>query len=276
MSFKIGERRFMPTVVPVVSREEAYLAPRHLSLLIADEESWARDLCKEVAGKMGFSKVFTAESADAALQLTGSQPIDVVLLDVELQGQDGLDLLQKIKQQNPRTEIVMVARTTGDSIPAATKSGAYDYLRKPFKMDELRLLLTRVVCLFRNSLGDRMLRERLQDELIHGGPLGRSAEMQKLYRIIAKVASSRHPVLIQGESGTGKEIVARAIHADGPFHDRPFVLVDCASPNPGLLESELFGYVKRMLASTAKPGVLSMASGGTIFLDEIRQLPVDL
>ncbi len=276
MSFKIGERRFMPTVVPVVSREEAYLAPRHLSLLIADEESWARDLCKEVAGKMGFSKVFTAESADAALQLTGSQPIDVVLLDVELQGQDGLDLLQKIKQQNPRTEIVMVGRTTGDSIPAATKSGAYDYLRKPFKMDELRLLLTRVVCLFRNSLGDRMLRERLQDELIHGGPLGRSAEMQKLYRIIAKVASSRHPVLIQGESGTGKEIVARAIHADGPFHDYPFVLVDCASRAPGLVESELFGYVKGTFASAARAGLLSMASGGTIFLDEIGEMPLDL
>jgi two-component system response regulator HydG len=100
--------------------------------------------------------------------------------------------------------------------------------------------------------------------------------MQKLYRIIAKVASSRHPVLIQGESGTGKEMVARAIHADGPFHDRPFVLVDCASPNPGLVESELFGYVKGTLASTAKPGVLAMASGGTIFLDEIGELPLDL
>jgi len=266
----------MPTVVPVVSREEAYLAPRHLSLLIADEEIWARELCKEVAGKMGFSKVFTAESADAALQLTGSQPMDVVLLDVELQGQDGLDLLQKIKQQNPRTEIVMVGRTTGDSIPAATKSGAYDYLRKPFKMEELRLLLTRVVSLLRNSLGDRMLRERSQDELIHGGPLGRSSEMQKLYRIIAKVASSRHPVLIQGESGTGKEMVARAIHADGPFHDHPFVLVDCASRAPGLVESELFGYVKGTFASAAKTGLLSMASGGTIFLDEIGEMPLDL
>jgi len=276
MTFKIGERGFMPTVVPAVSREEAYLVPRHLSLLIADEESWARDLCQEVAGKMGLFSVFTADSAGVALQLTGSQPMDVVLLDVDLQGPDGLDLLQKIKQQNPRTEVVMVGKTAGDSMSPAVKSSTYDYLRKPFKMEELRLLLTRVASLLRNSLGDRMLRERSQNDLTYGGPLGRSAEMQKLYRIIAKVASSRHPVLIQGESGTGKEMVARAIHTDGPFHDRPFVLVDCASPAPGLVESELFGYVRGTVASPAKPGMLSMASGGTIFLDEIGEMPLDL
>ncbi len=269
----------MPTVIPAVSRAETYVAPRHLSLLIVDGENWARDLCKEVAVRTGFFNVFTADSTGAALQVVGSQKIDVVLLDVDLLGTDGLGLAQKIKEKNPRAELVMVYRTTGDSAPLATRNGlngVYDYLRKPFKVEELRLLLTRVAGLLRNSLGDLMLTERSQDEMVQGGPLGRSPEMQKLYRIIAKVASSRHPVLIQGESGTGKEMVARAIHADGPFHDRPFVLVDCASPNPGLLESELFGYVKGMLASTAKPGVLSMASGGTIFLDEIGELPLDL
>jgi DNA-binding NtrC family response regulator len=266
----------MPSVVPALSQAEPYVVPRHLSLLIADEESWARDLCKEVAGKLGFFSVFTADSAGAALQMVGSRQMDVVLLDVELQGPDGLDLVQEIKQQNPRAEVVMVSRTTGDSAPRVTKNGVDDYLRKPFNVEELRLLLTRVVSLLGNSLGDRMLTERSQDELVSGGPLGRSPEMQKLYRIIAKVASSRHPVLIQGESGTGKEMVARAIHADGPFRDRPFVLVDCASPNPGLVESELFGYVKGTLASTSRPGVLSMASGGTIFLDEIGEMPLDL
>src|SRR6266704_6642201 len=146
----------MPTVVTAVSREEVYLAPRHLSLLIADEESWARDLCQEVAGKMGFFSVFTADNAGVALQLPGSQPMDVVLLDADLQGPDGLDLLQRIKQQNPRTEVVMVGRTAGDSTSVAAKSSAYDYLRKPFKMEELRLLLTRVASLLRNSLGERM------------------------------------------------------------------------------------------------------------------------
>ena len=173
------------------------------------------------------------------------QPVDVVLLDVRQSAQDGIDLLAKFKEMHPQTEIIMFSgQATVDSVVTAMKSGACDFIRKPFKGEELKVLLTRAAGRLRNSLEDRMAHEHLQTNPGYNGMLGHSPEMQKLYRIIAKVATSKHPVLVQGESGTGKETVARAIHADGPFRDRPFLLVDCASPAPGALENELFGPVK--------------------------------
>ena len=110
----------------------------------------------------------------------------------------------------------------------------------------------------------------------YNGMLGQSPEMQKLYRIIAKVATSKHPVLVQGESGAGKETIARAIHADGPFRDRPFLLVDCASPSPAALESALFGPIKAASGARAKDGLYALASGGTVFFDEIGEMPLEL
>jgi len=123
-----------------------------------------------------------------------------------------------------------------------------------------------------------MLREKLKSKQGYGGIVGRAPEMEKLYRIIAKAANSSHPVLILGESGTGKEMVARSIHYSGPFHDKPFIPVDCGSLVPTLIESELFGYVKGAFtgANQAKDGLLSIAEGGTVFLDEVGELPIDL
>jgi len=123
-----------------------------------------------------------------------------------------------------------------------------------------------------------MLREKLKSKQGYGGIVGRAPEMEKLYRIIAKAANSSHPVLILGESGTGKEMVARSIHYSGPFHDKPFIPVDCGSLVPTLIESELFGYVKGAFtgANQAKDGLLAIAEGGTVFLDEVGELPVDL
>src|SRR5579871_364097 len=264
---------------PQVAPEEGTYAPSHyLSLLIVDDERWIRDSCKEVAEGMGF-KVHTADSAIGAARLLESQPVDVVLLDIKLPGPDGLELLLKIKQQQPETEVVMITgHATVDSVLAAMRSGAYDYLRKPFNIDELRTLLERVTEHLRFSLENRITREHLKNNPGYAGMVGRSLEMENLYRIIAKVASSRHPVLIQGESGTGKEMVARAIHFTGPFRDKPFIPVDCGSLVPTLIESELFGYVKGAFTGAVRPkeGLLSIADGGTVFLDEIGDLPVDL
>lgn len=266
----------MSTAARVISRAEAFPA-ESLFLLIVDADRWARDLSREVATGIGF-KVYTAENARAALRQMELQPVDVVLLDVRQSNQDGVDLLAKFREMHPQTEIIMVSgQATVDSVVTAMKSGACDFIRKPFKGEELKVLLTRAAERLRNSLEDRMSREHLQANPGGNCILGQSPEMQKLYRIVSKVATSKHPVLIQGESGTGKETVARTIHADGPFRDRPFLLIDCAAPNPGALENELFGTIKSANgAAKFKDGIFALASGGTLFFDEIGEMPLDI
>lgn len=263
---------------PEIAHGAATRSSHYLSLLVVDDERWIRESCKETAEEMGF-KVFCADSASAATRQLESHSIDVVLLDIKLPGHDGLGLLLKIKQQQPETEVIMITgHATVDSVLTAMKSGAYDYLRKPFNMVDLKRLLERVTDHLRFSLENRITREHLKSNPGYAGIIGRSAKMEKLYRIIAKVASSRHPVLIRGESGTGKEMVARAIHFTGPFRDKPFIPVDCGSLSPSLMESELFGYVKGAFSGAvrSKEGLLSIANGGTIFLDEIGEMPHDL
>jgi len=187
--------------------------------------------------------------------------------------------LHKIKHRRPDAEVVVVTGyATVQSAVQAMKNGAYDYVTKPFTIDELKLLLERVATHLRMKTENRMLREKIKSKLGFGSIVGRAPEMEKLYRMIAKAALSNHPVLILGESGTGKEMVARSIHFSGPFRDKPFIPVDCGSLVPTLIESELFGYVKGAFtgAVQAKEGLLAMAEGGTVFLDEIGELPIDL
>jgi DNA-binding NtrC family response regulator len=266
----------MSTAVRAITREESSPA-ESLFLLIVDADRWVRDLSKEVAGGMGF-KVYTAENTRAALRQMEEQPVDVVLLDVRQANQEGIDLLEKFKEIHPQTEIIMVSgQATVDSVVTAMKSGACDFIRKPFKGEELKALLTRAAGRLRNSLEDRISREHLQASPGDNGMLAHSPEMQKLYRIIAKVATSNHPVLVHGESGTGKETVARAIHAQGPFRDHPFLLVDCTVTGNGALENELFGPIKSANGSAkSRDGFFPLASGGTVFFDEIGEMPLDI
>jgi len=231
-----------------------------------------------VAQSLGFNTM-VAESAEHTYRLVDSQPIDVVLLDLKLPGAGGLEALHKIKQRRPDAEIVVVTGyATVQSAVQAMKNGAYDYVTKPFTIDELKLLLQRVAAHLHLKTENRMLREKIRSRLGFGSIVGHAPEMEKLYRMIGKAAVSSHPVLILGESGTGKEMVARSIHFSGPFRDKPFIPVDCGSLVPTLIESELFGYVKGAFtgAVQTKEGLLAMAEGGTVFLDEIGELPVDL
>jgi two-component system response regulator HydG len=158
------------------------------------------------------------------------------------------------------------------------RSGASDYLTKPFNMDELSAALDRAATNHTNAATMRNLREQLRLSRGLGSIIGHSPEMERLYRILAKVAQSTHPVLILGESGTGKELVARTVHAYGPNAQKPFLPVDCGSLVPTLVESELFGYVKGAFtgANRSKDGLLVSAEGGTVFLDEIGELTLDL
>ncbi len=249
-----------------------------LNLLIVDDERSMRDSCREVAHSLGFN-TRAADSPEQAYSVLDTNPVDVVLLDLRLPGTGGLEVLREIKRRRPETlVIVMTGFATVQSAVQAMKLGAYDYITKPFNTDELRLVLERVLAHLKLTTENRLLREQLKSKHGFGSIVGHAPEMEKLYRIIAKAAHSSHPVLILGESGTGKELVARSIHYSGPNRDKPFIPVDCGSLVPTLVESELFGYVRGAFtgAVRAKDGLMVTAEGGTIFLDEVGELPVDL
>jgi len=249
-----------------------------LNLLVVDDERTVREGCRDAAHIAGFN-TFIADSAEHAGKMLDQQAIDIVLLDLRLPGVNGLEALKTIKSRQPNAVvIVMTGFATVSSAVQAMKYGAFDYISKPFTLDELRVMLERGIDELKMTTEKRVLRERLRSKHGFGSIIGRSPEMEKLYRIIAKAAQSTHPVLISGESGTGKELVARSIHYSGPCHDKPFIPVDCGSLVPALIESELFGYARGAFtgAVRAKEGLLSIAQGGTIFLDEVGDLPVDL
>jgi two-component system response regulator HydG len=206
-------------------------------------------------------------------------PIDLLLLDLKLPGGGGLLLLEETRALHPETVVVvMTAYATVSSAVEAMRIGAADYLTKPFAVEELTAMLARASQRRQVDRESRLLRERLRSQSGDGHIIGSSPEMEKLYRILSKVAFSAHPVLILGESGTGKEMVARSIHSNGPNANKPFVPVDCGSLVPTLIESELFGHVKGAFtgANRSKEGLLAAAEGGTVFLDEIGELPLDL
>jgi DNA-binding NtrC family response regulator len=257
-----------------------HVAPMHglLHVLVVDDDEAVRKACCKIASSMGFA-VVGADSATTARAILKHQRIDLLLLDLKLPGGGGLPLLEQVKALHPDTAvIVMTAFATVSSAVEAMRIGAGDYLTKPFALEELTTVLERAAHLHTIDVQSRQLRERLRTQQGMGGLVGHSPEMEKLYRILSKVAYSTHPVLILGESGTGKELVARSIHFNGPNAGKPFVPVDCGSLVPTLIESELFGHVKGAFtgADRAKEGLLSSADGGTVFLDEIGELPLDL
>ena len=247
-----------------------------LNLLIVEDDRIIREACREVAQSLGFTTQL-AESAEQACRLLDSSGADAVLLD--LRGPGGLEALHTIKKHRADALVIVVTGYgTVKSAVQAMKDGAYDYVTKPFSMEELRLLLERVGGHLRLKTENRVLRETIKSRQGFGNLVGRAPEMEKLYRIIGKAAQSAHPVLILGESGTGKDLVATSIHGAGMFRDKPFIPVDCGSLVPTLIESELFGHVRGAFtgATNSKDGLLAIAEGGTVFLDEIGELPVDL
>jgi DNA-binding NtrC family response regulator len=252
-------------------------AANFLNLLIIDDDRTIREATSDVAHSLGFS-VHLAEAAEGAIRLLDSANIDAVLLDLRFGG-GGLEMLNTIKRRRPDALVIVVTNFgTVQSAVQAMKFGAYDYVTKPFGMEELRRLFERLAAELRLKTENRLLRETIKSRNGFGNIVGRSPEMEKLYRIIAKAAQSTHPVLILGESGTGKEMFAKAIHLAGSLRSKPFIPVDCGSLVPTLIESELFGHVRGAFTGAAgsKDGLLSIADGGTVFLDEIGELPVDL
>jgi DNA-binding NtrC family response regulator len=249
-----------------------------LHVLIVDEDAAIRSACCEIAASRGFAS-HGIESLATARSLLRGNTIDVLLLDLKPPAGPGLELLEEVRMLHPEIAvIVMTAFATVASAVEAMRTGATDYLTKPFALDELAAVLERAAERRTVNAASRQLRDKLRAEQGLGNIIGRSGEMEKLYRILSKVAQTSHPVLILGESGTGKELVARSIHVNGPNAGKPFLPVDCGSLVPTLIESELFGYVKGAFtgANRSKDGLLASADGGTVFLDEIGELPLDL
>ncbi len=246
--------------------------------MVVDDEPSIRKLCMTIGDKLGFI-CSEAESAEVALATLERQAADVVIADLKLPQMSGVNLLQEIKRILPCVEVaIMTGHGTIESAVDAMKVGAYDYIEKPFRVEKLRLLLQRMAEKIRLVSENQVLRERMDTEVRLDGIVGTSAKVQDVLRMIARLKDSRTPVLIAGESGTGKELVARAIHFRGPLAQMPFVAVDCGALVPTLMESELFGHEKGAFtgALKSKIGLFQAANGGTIFLDEIGELPLEM
>ncbi|MHB8540452.1 MAG: sigma-54-dependent transcriptional regulator [Candidatus Acidiferrales bacterium] len=249
-----------------------------IRFLVVDDEPSIRKLCMTIGEKLGFS-CSEAECAETALTTLEANAVDVVIADLKLPQMSGVDLLCHIKRFLPGAEVaIMTGHGTVESAVDAMKLGAYDYIEKPFRVEKLRLLLQRMAEKVRLVGENQILRERMDTEVRLDGIVGTSAKVQDVLRMIARLKDSRTPVLIAGESGTGKELVARAIHFRGPLAQMPFVAVDCGALVPTLMESELFGHEKGAFtgAMKSKVGLFQAANDGTIFLDEIGELPLEM
>jgi DNA-binding NtrC family response regulator len=259
---------------PVYSRR----SPMPMSLLIVDDEETTRELCATVAARAGLRAVAVA-SSELALEFLEQSPADIVIADLKLPGMSGLDLLKRISELYPQISVIVLTQYGSiDSAIAATRMGALDYVTKPFRIDELRTRIDRAVQAVDLQQENRLLREQLHAQVAFGSIVGVSEKMLRVYRMVEKVSPRNYSVLILGESGTGKELIARAVHFSSPRKDRPFVPVDCSAITPTLIESELFGYVKGAFtgAVQSKRGLLETANGGSLFLDEIGDMPIDL
>ncbi len=245
-------------------------------VLVVDDEENIRLVLRKVLQKNGYS-VDTAASAEEALERLDDFGPDFLIADVRMPGMSGLDLCRELEARaSTATVIVMSAYGSVELALEAMKAGAYDYISKPFKQDEVLLALRKAEEREHLRRENRALREVIRRESTLEGMLGKSECMQRIFRLIEKVAAFDTTVRVSGESGTGKELVARAIHRLGPRKDKRFVAVNCGAIPHALLESELFGHKRGAFtdARTDKLGLFAEADGGTLFLDEIGELPL--
>lgn len=247
--------------------------PRLHLFLVDDDEQLRQTLARRFQ-KQGMTVTAAATVAEA-LALAEQKNFDVALLDLHLPDGNGLDLLAKLKERQPELEALMfTAHGSMETAIQALKGGAYDYLTKPFPLPELELLIQKAFDKVRLARRERQWVEQLHFESPRYRLIGSSQAMQRIVQLIEKVAPTDATVLIRGPSGTGKELVARALHNNSPRRDRPLVTINCAALQETLLESELFGHEKGSFtgATAAKPGLIEVAEGGTLFIDEIAEM----
>lgn len=247
-------------------------------ILLVDDEVDILNVLKFVLEKEGF-QVDTAQSGEEALRLFEKSHYDIVLSDLKMPGIDGIQLLERVKELSPSTDVViMTAYASIDSAVTAIKKGASDYIVKPFINEDVKMRLKRI--LEHKSLQKEVealkyqLSQRLKGDIFWGA----SPQMLEIMRLLERVIPTKSPILILGESGTGKGILAEFIHRNSPRQDKPFISINCSAIPENLLESELFGYKKGAFtgAITDKKGLIELAHGGTLFLDEIGDMPLNL
>ncbi len=247
-------------------------------ILIADDEDGVRWVLEKGLREAGY-EVTSVGDGEAALRHAEAEPYELIFLDVRMPGLDGLTVLRHLRASRPDAlVIVMTAHGTMETAIQAMQRGAYDYLAKPFDIDEVLLLAERALAARRLSQEVAQLKTGLQEVWEFGALIGRHPRMQEIYKAIGRVAASDVTVLLRGESGTGKELVARAIHHYSRRAGRPFVAVSCAAIPATLLESELFGHERGAFtdAKERKLGKFELAHGGTMFLDEVGDMPPEL
>jgi two-component system response regulator PilR (NtrC family) len=244
-------------------------------VLVVDDEQSMRELLGIMLRQVGYA-VSLADGGEAAVQALKTDAFDLVITDLRMRKVDGLAVLRAAKEHSPRTVVLVVtAFASTETAVEAMKLGAYDYVTKPFKLDELRLTIANALERKRLQDENRELKRQLRREHGFEGFIGKSPRILEVFETIRKTADSGSTVMITGESGTGKELVARAVHLESSRRSGPFVSVNCGAIPETLMESELFGHVKGAFtgAVAATEGLFAAADGGTLFLDEITEIP---
>ena len=248
------------------------------TVLIVDDEKNYPPILSAVLEEEGF-EALTAYSGKEALETLIHADVDLVLTDMKMSAMDGIELLERIKANDPELPVIMMtAHGTVEKAVEAMQKGAYNYILKPFENEQLVIYVNKAIQMYRVIKENRRLRETVESQYSFGNIIGKSRPMQDVFDTIYKVAPATASILIEGESGTGKDLVAKSIHYNSPRRDRPFIAVNCSALAESLLESELFGHEKGAFtgAVTTKKGRFELADGGTLFLDEIGELSPSL
>jgi two-component system response regulator PilR (NtrC family) len=247
-------------------------------ILVVDDEESIREFLEIMLKKEGY-EVTLAEDGQKAKDLLVKKTFDMIISDLQMPHVTGIELLKHVKDSYPDTVFMLItAFGTTETAVEAMKMGAYDYLTKPFKIDEVRLNIHNALRSKNLETENRTLKKELVKEYSFQNMVGNSAAMHAIYDLVKRVSQTPTNVLITGESGTGKEVVAKAIHYNGPLKDRPFVTVNCGAIPENLMESEMFGHKKGSFtgAVSDKVGLFEVADGGTLFLDEVGELPLTI
>jgi DNA-binding NtrC family response regulator len=252
---------------------------RNLSqILLIDDESHNREALTLLLSHAGY-QVRSAASGEEALQILQETPFEVVITDLFLPGVSGIDILKRVKEDSPYTNVILITgNASAETAVEAMKEGAFDYITKPLNFEKLKILVAKALEKSRLVAENLYLRQQLRGKYKFDRIIGNSPAMQQVFSRMEKIVHTDSTILILGESGTGKELVAKAIHFNGPRREKPFIAINCGAIPADLLESELFGHARGAFTGAVadKPGKFEAANGGTIFLDEIGTMPMHL